>query len=151
MDLTEIFDMVVTYHEKCSTCSSPTIMVDIPELHGRRICLQCLLDQVDFADTDAMANLEFDFNEAQEQLDVCTEGYDKLEKDADDLRSQILDLQGELEVKENLVEAATQECDALRKKTAEFDDDNIATQNKNAQLKFDVQKLKEHVAKHGQS
>jgi len=150
MDPDELLNLVATYHEKCSICSGPTVMVDMPEVHGRRICVPCLLDKMDLADTAAMDDLAFDLKEAKEQLDECTEGYEKLEKDNGELQDQVTDLQGELEVKENLVDAVTQECDALRKKTADFDDDSIAIQNENARLTLDVQKMKERLAKHGQ-
>ena len=150
MDSTELLDMVVTYHDKCSACSSPTIAVDLPELHGRRICIQCLLAEIDLADSDIMANLEYDLDEVTHNLEVCTEGYDTLKKDNSSLQDEVADLQGELEAKQNLVRVVTRECDALRRRIEEFDDDNTAIQNENARLKLDMQSLRERMIKHGQ-
>lgn len=148
--LAEIFDGIVTYHDKCSICSFPTTEIDLPALYGRKICFQCLLTRFGLAITPAMANLEYDLDEATNQLEVCEAGNTKLEAEAEDLRSTIEDLEIELSSSQRLVEAATNECDALRKRVDEFEDDKIALQNDNARMKLDMDKLKERTAKHAQ-
>lgn len=149
-DLTTFLTPLVTYHDKCPVCAFPTIKVDLPVLYGRKICVQCLIDQIDPAHPDIVANLEYDLDDALSHLEAREGDYAKLEAEAEELQGIVTDLEVELGDGQRLVKAATDECDAFRRKFETFDDDKTALQNESARLRLDIQQLKGRMEKHGQ-
>jgi hypothetical protein len=148
---------VISFHRHCPDCGAGTSPLDPAYPDHERVCLRCILSIVEYMNDDKEENDSEDVQQSlQESIGSLNAAISVLKADLITAKRDVQKARADARLSaeklgkaQRINTSMSEECDALRKRVTDFDDDSQALQNDNARLRLEVEKWKKIAASRG--